>query len=130
MEIIVQPKIEIEEALLVAAQDRTQEENQVIIHFQVSVQNPPLGIRIWKSTYLIPHSGNEKAALLHVDGISKAPRWTGIMGNHHSFTLIFEGLPKDCSSFDLVEDIPSPYRLTYMGITRNQTDVYNLIMQA
>ncbi|MCH6198613.1 hypothetical protein MMU07_03410 [Aquiflexum sp. LQ15W] len=126
METITKPQVDVDQELLESAKTSVQEENQVIVHVSVSISFPPLGMRIWPSTFLIPRDGSPQAKLLHVEGISKAPQWTIVSGRRYSFTLIFEGLSKDCQVFDLEEDIPSPSRFQYNGIIRNQSDVYRL----
>jgi hypothetical protein len=127
MEIITLPRYKIEEELLESAKTRTLEENQVIIHVQIFDDESPTGIRLWPSTFLIDREGGHRAKLLYMEGISAAPHWT-YMREKHSFTLVFEGLPKDCNVFDLIEDIPTSFRFEYLGISRNSSDVYHLSM--
>ncbi|WP_154859435.1 hypothetical protein [Cyclobacterium xiamenense] len=128
MEPLIEPSVELDQALLEGAKTRTREENQVIVHCYLSVPYPPVGVRIWPVTSLVPQGGGVEAKLLHVEGITKSPEWTYVRGEHHLFTLIFEGLPKDCLVFDLVEKISSPNRFHYEGIARNQSDVYKLFI--
>lgn len=125
-EITTYPKVEIEEELMNAVLRSIEEEKQVIVHIQLLATEWPMGIRIWPSTFLIPQGGGHKAKLQHLLGISMAPTWTYMSGDSHSFTLIFEGLPKDCQVFDLIEDIDSPGRFAFLGIVRNQSDVYHI----
>ena len=47
-------------------------------------------------------------------------------GSTLHFTLIFNGLPKACRSFDLVELIPQAGGFEYRKINRNKSDVYHL----
>jgi hypothetical protein len=42
--------------------------------------------------------------------------------------LIFSALPKDCSHFDLIEEIPEPGEFRVSNISRNKSDVYHLII--
>ena len=42
------------------------------------------------------------------------------------FTLVFSGLPKDCKSFDLREEIPEEGGFLVKNIKRNGTDVYRV----
>jgi hypothetical protein len=102
--------------------------NQVILHVHLKILDPPIKIRIWPNTLLIPYGGGAKARMIQSIGISKAPQWMFVTRKSHVFTLIFEGLTKDCQVFDLVEDIPSVNRFQYLGISRNQSDVYHLSM--
>jgi len=128
LEIITRPEVELDAGLLESLKALHQEENQVIVHVHLKIRNTPLGIRIFPSTHLIPREGGECAQLVNSFGITKAPRWKYIFGKHYVFTLIFQGLPKDCKVFDLVEDVPLPDPFVFYGITRNQTDVYHLSM--
>jgi hypothetical protein len=128
IEIITRPEVELDAGLLESLKTLHQEENQVIVHVHLKIRIPPMRIRIWPNTLLIPHEGGPSAKMIQCIGISKAPQWMHIFERSCVFTLIFEGLTKDCLVFDLVEDIPSPNRFQYMGIVRNQTDVYHLSM--
>ena len=128
LEIITRPEVVLDAGLLESLQTLHQEENQVIVHVHLKIRFQPLGIRIWPNTLLIPCGGGSSAKMIQSIGISKAPQWMSINKNTCVFTLIFEGLTKDCQVFDLVEDIPSPNRFQYMGIVRNQTDAYHLAM--
>jgi hypothetical protein len=116
--------------LLQQAQDYPSLEQQVIVHCQINpghAWEPKL--RIWPSTYLIPKRGTSKAKLLQAKHISFYPEWTPIrrLFPHH-FTLIFEGLPKDCTSFDLLEEIPETGGFEFRDIPRNPVDIYTLIL--
>ena len=128
LEIITHPEVEIDAGLLESLKTLHQEENQVIVHVHLKVEDPPLGIRIWPNTLLIPHQGGGKPKMIQAIGISKAPQWQYVNQKNHVFTLIFEGLTKECQVFDLVEDVPVPDPFVFYGITRNQTDVYHLSM--
>jgi hypothetical protein len=128
MEILTQPEVELDAGLLESLKTLQQEENQVILHIHMKIPDPPIGIRIWPNTVLIPHEGGAKAKMIQSIGISRAPQWMFVPRKSHVFTLIFEGLTKDCHVFDFVEEIPSPGRFQYLGISRNQSDVYHLSM--
>jgi hypothetical protein len=82
-------------------------------------------IRIWPSTFLIQNNGVRKKMLQHYN-IALYPEWIAVKSNPYYFTLIFEGLDQDCTSFDLLEDIPEPGEFHIRGIRRNQTDVYQV----
>jgi hypothetical protein len=84
-------------------------------------------IRIWRSTFLVDHNSGEKASLVHAENIAVAPLWMLIPNKRvHRFLLIFSRLPKDCSSFDLVEDIPQSGGFCVRQIDRNRQDVYHV----
>ena len=127
-EIITQPEVQLDPELLASLKTRELEETQVIVHVHMKIKEPPVRIRIWPNTYLIPHEGGSDAKLIQALGISFAPQWNLLFNQNHVFTLIFEALPKDCQAFDLVEDIPLPQPFIHFGINRNRTDVYHLAM--
>lgn len=103
------------------------EEKQVIVHCQFYAF-PGAMIRIWKTTYLLPAGfPGGRSRLIHAENISYAPVWTRFeKWDTHTFTLIFEGLPEGCLSFDLSEETEGPGRFFVPGIIRNDTDVYHL----
>ncbi|MBC8266344.1 MAG: hypothetical protein H8E84_05200 [Flavobacteriales bacterium] len=97
----------------------SKEKGQVIIHC-----NGGDILRLWPNhTFLKPHGSNSICKLVYSEGISLYPRW---IKGPIKFTLIFEGLPKGCESFDLFEQIPEPGGFRYLGIFRNKTDVYKI----
>ena len=104
------------------AKTQTSKERQTIVH---CTYNPEAAVRVWPSTFLIEKEGGRRVKLITAFNISFAPEWT--FGNtNNCFTLVFEGLSKGCSCFDLVEDIPLPDPFVVKNINRNKTDVYNV----
>lgn len=100
------------------------EERQVTVHCSIEAETSDR-IRIWKSTYLYPNNSKRKCKLVHAINISLYPEWTPIVaGKTAHFTLIFNGLPKNCKSFDLFECIPQPNNFFADDIKRNKEDVY------
>ncbi len=97
-------------------------ERQTIIH---CTYKPEMAVRIWPSTFLIEKESGRKAKLLTAFNISFAPEWT-FATNGNKFTLIFEGLSKECAQFDLMEIIPLPDPFVVRNIARNQSDVYHI----
>lgn len=84
-------------------------------------------IRIWKTTYLVDRGSGSKSKLVHAENISFAPEWTLVPDKKpFRFLLIFDALPRTCSSFDLVEEIPQAGGFHVEGIIRNKTDVYHV----
>ena len=79
-------------------------------------------IRIWPSTYLVQQNGVRKQ-LVQAFGIAAYPEWKFAEAGHR-FTLVFEGLERDCPTFTLVEEIPEPGGLLIGPLTRNGSDVY------
>jgi len=91
-----------------------------------STQSEEFLIRIWRTTFLIDAASQTKSQLVHAEKISFAPQWTLIpKGLSYSFLLIFEGLPKGCTHFDLVEEIAQSGGFYVKNIQRNETDVYH-----
>lgn len=91
-------------------------------HFPAAFGEAP--IRIWPTTFLVQEDGKQKK-LLQAYNISSFPVWKLVKPGHR-FTLIFEGLDKDCKVFDLLEDIPEPGGFRFSNIERNSIDVYLL----
>lgn len=79
-------------------------------------------IRIWPTTYLVQQNGVRKQ-LVQSYGIASFPDW-GLAHAGHRFTLVFEGLDRDCPTFTLIEEIPEPGGLIIGPLPRNQSDVY------
>ncbi len=126
MEIITEPKkVIIDPEIKEAIQTLVQEESQVIIHLHFNFIEFTT-IRIWKSTFLIPQNKGERVNLVHAENISFYPEWTFCRKGETACTLIFKGLPKDCTMFDLMEEIPEPGGFYFPNIQRNNSDVYHL----
>ena len=93
MEIIKEPKkVTIDPELKNAIQTLVEEESQVIIHLHLHFSDFST-IRIWKSTFLLPHNNGGKINLVHADNISFYPDWTICRTGETVCTLIFKGLP-------------------------------------
>ncbi len=97
-------------------------ERQTIVH---CTYNPEMAVRVWPSTFLIEKESGKKVKLLTAFNISFAPDWT-FATNGNKFTLIFGGLSKSCTQFDLMEIIPLPDPFIVRNIQRTKSDVYNL----
>ena len=97
------------------------EERQTIVHCNCGED---YAFRIWPSTFLIEHLGGKRAKLITAYNISFAPQWT--LNDGKGFTLIFEGLSKECTSFDLKEIIPEEGGFEVLNIQRNKMDVYSV----
>ena len=121
-------KPEICQEVLESLQTEVQEEKQVIVHccYPATFQVGNL-IRIWQSTFLVDERLNHRSSLLHHENISLFPYWTPVPPmQDYWFTLVFSGLPKDCKSFDLREEIPEEGGFLVKNIKRNGTDVYRV----
>ncbi|WP_245168889.1 hypothetical protein [Chryseobacterium sp. RR2-3-20] len=126
MEVITKPIIAKE--ILESLQPKIEEEKQVIVHccFPAS---PFLGnlIRIWNTTVLIDQNSSHKSKLIYAENISIYPYWTPIpFMKDFWFTLVFSGLPKDCTVFDFKEEISEEGGFFVKSIKRNSTDVYRI----
>lgn len=103
------------------------EDSYVYVHCQFPIPAPGMLIRIWKTTVLKDCHSSGQSQLIHAENISYAPQWTLIPDTGtYSFLLIFSALPKVCTLFDLVEEIPQPGGFLVKGIARNKTDVYRI----
>ena len=105
-------------------------EKQTILHCRVKTDFFTY-IRIHATTYLIENTGKKSKLITTVD-ISVAPEWCA--GNYdrgfNYFTLIFEGLSKDCTSFHLQEFAAAGENNLFETavIERNNTDVYEVLV--
>ena len=81
-------------------------------------------IRIWPTTYLVQEDGVRKPMIQAFD-IVAYPNWKLVPAGHR-FTLVFEGLDRGCTVFELIEDIPEPGGFRSGPLQRNQSDVYSL----
>jgi hypothetical protein len=104
-------------------------ERQVTVHFLVKPRTTE-HLRIWKSTVLIDKDTKRRSALTHAENIGIHPQWIRIdLNMPYRFTLYFEGLPKSCKVFDLIEDIPESGGFIFRNIPRTTSDVYQLVLE-
>lgn len=97
-------------------------ERQTIVHIEILAGG---NMRIWPSTYLIENETGNRLKLLKSFNISNYPQWQYIQKGGN-FTLIFEGLSKDCRVFKLIEIIPQSGAFLFENIKRNESDVYRI----
>jgi len=103
-----------------------QAEQQVIVHGTCYVEAGG-GIRIWPSTFLMPKGSKKRCKLIHSENIGIYPEYLQTYSDREmKFTLIFEGLPSGCKSFDLLEIITEPGGFEILNVLRNEQDVYHL----
>ncbi|MDF2438932.1 MAG: hypothetical protein K0Q95_3308 [Bacteroidota bacterium] len=112
--------IEVEE--VTAVETLMANENQVIVH---CVCTADAAYRIWPTTFLIEQGSSRKARLLTAYNISFYPYWT-LKNQGQKFTLVFEGLSRNCIMFDLKEEIPQEGGFHVKSILRNNSDVYTV----
>lgn len=98
------------------------DEGQVTIHVRTRLGGH---FRIWPTIKLRCLITGTESSLLHVVGLSPFPNATYVKPGG-AYTLLFETLPSDCRSFDLIEDIPQSGGLILRDIDRNEEDVYRL----
>lgn len=117
----------IDAAVLASVSPETFNDSYVYVHCYFQNQGQDALVRIWKTTFLVDRAGSSRSGLIHAENISMAPLWTLIPDNSiHTFLLVFEGLPKSCKQFDLIEEIPQPGGFHVTDIFRNQQDVYHI----
>lgn len=102
-------------------------EAQVIVHCKIFADNIGDRFRIWPATFLQDEMTHAKSKLVHAVNVPYYPMWK-IAGHTgwHTFTLVFEALPKTCTTFTLIEEIPEPGAFVVSGIFRNISDIYNI----
>ncbi|MEY3399033.1 MAG: hypothetical protein RL220_1627 [Bacteroidota bacterium] len=106
------------------------EKGYVYLHLSFRATDIGEGIRIWKSTVLCDKNSSHESKLVHAFNIPFPPEWLFLEpGQIHQFLLIFEGLPKGCNTFDMIERIPESGGFELRGIHRNKSDVYRLRLQ-
>ncbi|HMO32931.1 MAG TPA: hypothetical protein PKE07_08035 [Lacibacter sp.] len=107
----------------------TTEERVTIVHCRLLMPEPGY-YRIWPQTCLVEDGGGRRS-LLQALGVVLAPAWMPCFAfrTYVRFTLVFEGLGKDCRSFHLDEDIPESLGFYTDPVPRNETDVYNVLLK-
>ncbi len=123
----VKIKPEVEGEALTSIDPLIQEDSHVYVHCYFNNTSDDMLIRVWRSTFLIDRISGARSPLVHIENISYAPMWTMIpKKGRFSFLLIFSALPKECTVFDLLEDIPQAGGFYIQGIQRNELDVYHV----
>lgn len=116
------PNIQIDPALL--SEIRQDRERCTIVYcMHINLIEEGVRMRVWPGTCLVQDNGVRKK-LVQAYGISVYPEWQIVERGVIAFTLVFEGLDKDCRKFDLVEDIPEPGGFLVRDFERNELDVY------
>ena len=123
--IIQQPNIEIAKELKEQLATQIEIESQVIVHINFFSGHFSSLLRIWDNVYLQCKDSEIRSKLLFSENIAIYPEMTKIEAySSLDFTLVFENLPKECSSFDLIEDIPEEGGFLFKDISRNNSNVY------
>jgi hypothetical protein len=103
------------------------EDSYVYVHCNIDSDVKDMLIRIWKTTFLVDRNSGVRAKLLHAENVSLAPLWTMVPdGRQFNFLLIFSSLPKSCTQFDLIEEVPTSGGFHIANIQRNMRDVYHI----
>ncbi len=122
---LIKPLVDVE--TLESIDPQMFEDSFVYVHCHFDNPSDDMLIRIWRTTFLIDRHSAVRSQLLHAENISYAPQWTIIpRKGDFTFLLIFGGLPKSCTVFDLVEEIAQPGGFLVKDIRRNDTDVYHI----
>lgn len=125
-EIIKSPQIEIAKELKEEIAAQSEAESQVVIHINYYTGSLSGLLRVWDNTYLECKKTGRRSKLLFSENIAIYPQWTQVDANlFHDFTLIFENLPKECKSFNLIENIPEEGGFLFKDIARNNSNVYH-----
>jgi hypothetical protein len=129
--LIAEPPVRIKPAIdfqvLAAIEADMQEDSFVYVHCYLDNDAKDVLLRIWKTTFLVDLNSGTRAKLVHAENISIAPMWTMVPdGVTYNFLLIFSSLPKSCSQFDLVEEVPTSGGFHIPHISRNTNDIYHL----
>lgn len=123
----VKAKPSVDLDVLASIHPELMDDSYVYVHCHFENLWQDMLIRIWKTTFLIDRAGGSRSQLIHAENISYAPQWTLIPDRQHfSFLLIFAGLAKSCTQFDLQEQIAEPGGFFVKNIPRNETDVYHV----
>lgn len=124
-EVIVKPEISISTGLLEKLKEQIHEQGQVVVHFVMRTMYFGMNIRIWPTTYLFDQHSDHRSELVHAENISHYPVWTEVFPGDHYFTLIFSGLPRSCTRFDLIEQCSNEQgSFKVLNVPRNDSDVY------
>jgi len=119
-------KIQVDRKIIEKTLEDTQVEKQVIVHCLYTDKNNNWQIQICKTTYLYDRDSSHKSKLITAYNITVEPIWQDYRaGMTTKFTLVFSGLPKSCTSFDLFEETDGG-EFYSKKITRNNMDVYTV----
>lgn len=122
------PSIDIE--VLSAIDTDMLEDSFVYVHCYIENPGSDMLLRIWRTTFLADKNSTARARLMHAENISFAPSWTMVPdGQNYNFLLIFSALPKSCTIFDLIEEVPTSGGFFVSDIARNSNDVYHIHLQ-
>ena len=111
-----------------------QEQGQVIIHCLHYGCSSECGktlkceLKLNPNVQLIPTNGSRPSKLIQTYNINLPPGRTFKNSYGTEFTLIFTGLPKNCTEFDFIEPDEGGKGWEAKNIKRNKTDLYKLFI--
>ena len=111
-----------------------QELGQVIIHCLHYGCSSECGktlkceLKLNPNVQLIPTNGSRPSKLIQTYNINLPPGRTFKNSYGTEFTLIFTGLPKNCTEFDFIEPDEGGKGWEAKNIKRNKTDLYKLFI--
>jgi hypothetical protein len=121
----VKPFIDVD--VLTAIESEMLEDSFVYVHCYIDNNDKDMLIRVWRTTFLVDQNSGTRARRVHAENVSFAPMWTMIPdGGNYNFLLVFSCLPKSCTQFDLVEEVPTSGGFHITNIHRNLKDVYHV----
>lgn len=113
--------------ILEEAKSQAEVEKQIIVHCFYKTHFLNTSLRIWETTFLRDMDSTHNSKLLSAHNITMYPEWMPTKGGSTAkFTLVFSALPKSCTAFDLIEDIPEEGGFFSEVIARNKSDVYRV----
>ncbi len=123
-------RISIAEELLAQVEKINQLEKQVIIHCTYNCKSKIDYLSIHENAVLQDENFIHKSNLHHVSNITIYPELIKIINKkQRQFTLVFSALPKDVTTFHLIQEDDEKEKsneLTEFFIERNKKDVYHL----
>jgi len=123
---VKKPNIKIDRKIIEEAMTESQVERQVIVHCIYRDLSNDWQIQICKTTFLRDRDSSHKSKLIKAYNITVEPSWQDYRaGTRAMFTLVFSGLPKSCTSFDLFEETDGGEFYTGV-ISRNESDTYTV----
>ena len=121
---VAKPQVEIDSAIKELIAEQT--EQCTIVHCRYYT-NEPAGVRIWPTTFLVENTGL-RCKLIKAFNISLMPEWTFHFTENDfiRFTLVFEALSSNCSTFYVQEEIPQPFAFYSENVAKNNSGVYTV----
>lgn len=110
----------------ILAHIKNDEEKVTVVHCRYYTAMPAWA-RVWPTTYIVENGGRIRE-LLHAINIAVYPKYQlyEIYAGYIYFTLIFEALSDDCTSFHIEEIIPETNGFISEETPRNKQDVYQI----